>query len=109
MQGGAPQLGPAEARDRIAGGAAAVDVREQAEWDAGHLAGSVWIPLGELGARLSELPDDPLVIVCRSGSRSGMAADALAGVGIDASNLAGGLLAWAASGLPLEPAGGRVL
>jgi rhodanese-related sulfurtransferase len=109
MEGGAPQLGAVEAGDRIASGAHAVDVRERAEWDAGHLAGSVWIPLGELGARLHELPADPLLIVCRSGSRSGMAADALAGIGRDASNLAGGLLAWAASGLPLEPAGGRVL
>jgi rhodanese-related sulfurtransferase len=109
MQGGAAQLGPGEVRDRIDRGASAVDVRERDEWEAGHLAGSVWIPLGELGARLHELPADPLVIVCRSGSRSGMAADALAGIGRDASNLAGGLLAWAASGLPLEPPGGRVL
>ena len=76
----APQLTPAQAgaalRDE---GALAVDVREAEEWQAGHMDGSVWIPLGELAARAGELPHDrPLVIVCRSGSRSasGTAADA---------------------------------
>jgi rhodanese-related sulfurtransferase len=72
--------------------------------------GSLWIPLGELQARAGELPRDrPLVIVCRSGARSGYAADALVAAGYDASNLAGGLHAWLAVALPLVPAGGYVL
>jgi rhodanese-related sulfurtransferase len=107
--GEAPQLGAMEARDLVASGAAAVDVREPDEWHAGHMAGSTWIPLGELGRRLDELPSGPLVIVCRTGSRSGMVADALVGAGLDARNLAGGLVGWVAAGLPLEPADGRVL
>ena len=91
-------------------GAVAVDVREPEEWQAGHVDGSLWIPLGELQARAGELPRDrPLVIVCRSGARSGYAADALVAAGYDASNLAGGLHAWAAAALPIVPDGGYVL
>ena len=50
-----------------------------------------------------------MVIVCRTGSRSGYAADALHGAGYDAANLRGGLFSWAAGSLPLEPDGGYVL
>ncbi len=107
----APQLTPAEAGAALRDdGALAVDVREPEEWRAGHMEGSLWIPLGELQARAGELPRDrPLVVVCRSGSRSAYAADALVAAGWDARNLAGGLRGWAAAGLPLEPAGGYVL
>jgi rhodanese-related sulfurtransferase len=106
----APQLTPAQAGAALEDGALAVDVREPQEWEAGHVDGSLWIPLGELEARAGELPRDrPLVIVCRSGARSGYAADALVAAGYDASNLAGGLFAWAAASLPLAPAGGYVL
>ena len=106
----APQLTPAQAGTALEEGALAVDVREPEEWQAGHVDGSLWIPLGELQARAAELPRDrPLVIVCRSGARSGYAADALVAAGYDASNLAGGLHAWAAAALPLVPAGGYVL
>lgn len=107
----APQLTPAQAGDALRDdGALAVDVREPEEWAAGHVEGSLWIPLGQLQARAGELPRDrPLVVVCRSGSRSAYAADALVAAGWDARNLAGGLHAWAAAGLPLAPAGGYVL
>jgi rhodanese-related sulfurtransferase len=107
----APQLTPEQAGAAVRDeGAIAVDVREVEEWQAGRLDDSVWIPLGELAARVGELPDDrPLVIVCRSGSRSAYAADALVAAGYDARNLAGGLQRWAAAGLPIVPAGGFVL
>jgi rhodanese-related sulfurtransferase len=107
---GAPQLTPAEASELLSGGAFALDVREVEEWDAGHVEGSRWIPLGRLGGQLEGLPRDRvIVVVCRTGSRSGYVADALAGMGIDARNLAGGLHAWTRAGLPLVPAGGYVL
>src|SRR6478736_4814400 len=84
----APEIAAAEAAEEIAGGALVVDVREQVEWDAGHISGAVWIPLGELGRRVEELPRDRrMVIVCRTGSRSGYAADALHGAGYDVANL----------------------
>ena len=82
----APQLTAAQAGAALEEGAIAVDVREPEEWQAGHLDGSLWIPLGELQSRAGELPRDrPLVIVCRSGARSGYAADALVAAGYDAS------------------------
>ena len=55
-----------------------LDVREQDEWDAGHLDGSQHIPLGQLATRLDEVPHDRTVVaVCRSGSRSDRAAKGL--------------------------------
>ena len=107
----APQLSPAEADAAVRDEQAlAVDVREPEEWQAGRIEGSLWIPLGELAGRVEELPRDrPLVIVCRSGSRSAYAADALVAAGYDARNLAGGLHSWVAAQLPLHPDGGVVL
>jgi rhodanese-related sulfurtransferase len=86
----------------------AVDVREAGEWEAGHIAGATWIPMGEIPERAGELPAAPLAIVCRSGARSGMVADWLVRSGIDAVNLAGGMQAWQAASLPIEPPGGFV-
>jgi len=90
-----------------------LDVREDEEWVAGHIAGSQHIPLGQLEARLDEVPRDRTVVtVCRSGHRSGIAAKGLAARGITAENLEGGVIDWARVGQPLiTPAGdrGRVL
>jgi rhodanese-related sulfurtransferase len=91
------------------GEAVLLDVREQREWDAGHAPGAVHIPLGQLAARLPELPQDrPVVAVCRSGSRSSRAVKALQRAGVEAENLDGGMRAWQRAGLPLEPAHGRI-
>jgi len=87
---------------------AAVDVREPGEWDAGHIAGALWIPMGEFADRLSELPQGRLAIVCRSGVRSGVVADWLERSGVDAVNLAGGMQAWQAASLPIEPVDGWI-
>ena len=85
-----------------------LDVREQDEWDAGHIEGAQHIPLGELGARLGELPTGRgIVAVCRSGSRSDHATRGLRQLGYDVENLDGGLAGWARSGLPLVDARGR--
>jgi rhodanese-related sulfurtransferase len=89
-----------------------LDVREHPEWDAGHIAGSVHIPMAELGARRDELPTDRKILaVCRSGNRSGMVTDALQRAGYQAENLEGGVLGWRAVGLELvtdDGAQGRV-
>ena len=105
----AQDVTPQRAADLKAAGMPIVDVREREEWDAGHIAGADWLPLSELGARWAELPGGELVVVCRSGSRSEMVCTALAQSGRAAHNLAGGMQAWAAAGLPIEPAGGHVL
>jgi len=82
-------------------GATLLDVRHQEEWDAGHAPAAVFIPLDQLGARYTELPaDQPIVVICRSGARSARAAEALVGAGYNAVNLAGGMKAWVADGLP---------
>lgn len=97
-----PVVGPADASALVGAGAFLLDVREHDEWVAGHAPDAVHIPLGELGARVEELPADRrIVAVCRSGARSGAAAGALLGAGYDAVNLAGGMQAWEATGLPV--------
>ena len=90
-----------------------LDVREDDEWQAGHIEGAQHIPLGELGERLAELPTGRRIIaVCRSGSRSGAAVRGLRQLGYEAENLDGGVTAWTKAGLPLvDDAGhpGRVI
>ena len=84
-----------------------LDVREQEEWDAGHIEDAQHIPLGELGARLAEVPRERVVVaVCRSGSRSDRAAKGLRLSGLEAENLDGGVTAWSRAGLPLVAKGG---
>ena len=79
-----------------------LDVREDDEWQAGHVAGSVHVPLRELGARYVELPADrQTLVVCRVGSRSAYAAAFLVQQGRDAVNLDGGLVAWQRAGRAL--------
>jgi adenylyltransferase/sulfurtransferase len=76
-----------------------LDVREPWEWAVSSLAehGARLIPLGELGARLAEIPERrPIVVYCRSGQRSRTAAARLLGVGrVDVRSVTGGLQAWA--------------
>jgi rhodanese-related sulfurtransferase len=105
-----PELAPPAAAERLGRGiAAALDVREIDEWAAGRIEGSVHIPLGELVARQDEIPEDlPLVVVCRTGSRSAYATELLVRAGYEAANLAGGLHAWRAAGLPMAPEGAYV-
>lgn len=81
-----------------------IDVREQDEWDAGHIEGAVFIPLGQLPARLAELrmyDDQKIVLQCRSGKRSAAATKILMKAGFDDTyNLSGGIKGWVASSLP---------
>ena len=86
-----------------------VDVREPYEHEAGRIAGSLHIELERLPGEAATLDRErPILFYCRSGSRSALAADAFAAAGFDARNLDGGLEAWVAAGLPIEPDGGRV-
>lgn len=94
-------MGPTEARARL-DELFVLDVREPREWVLGRADGSVHIPMGELGARQSELPSDRTILcVCRSGSRSAFVTKALRDAGYEAENLDGGLKAWSREGLPL--------
>ena len=103
------EVSPQQAQEIVAAGGQLVDVREDHEWDAGHVAGSVHIGLAQLTAQAGTLDKErPVVFVCRVGARSAMAAQALSAAGFEAHSLAGGLMAWHAAGLPLVPDGGTV-
>jgi rhodanese-related sulfurtransferase len=107
----AEEINPRQAADLLseAGGAQLVDVREPYEHEAGRIAGSLHIELQRLPGEVATLDRErPVLFYCRSGSRSALAADAFAAAGFDARNLDGGLEAWVAAGLPIEPDGGRV-
>ncbi|NHN56273.1 rhodanese-like domain-containing protein [Calidifontibacter sp. DB0510] len=91
----------------LADDAVLLDVREQDEWDAGHAPGAVHIPLGEVPQRLGELPEgEPLPVICRSGNRSGRAADWLEQQGFEVANVEGGMKQWAFEGKPVVGADG---
>jgi rhodanese-related sulfurtransferase len=85
-----------------------LDVREPGEWQAGHAPDAVHIPLGELNSRAHEVPQDrDVYVICRSGARSAQAVLAMGGAGWRASNVEGGMQAWAAAGRPMVSDSGR--
>ena len=86
-----------------ADGAFMLDVREPDEWVQGHITGATLIPLGELAARVAEVPADrQVVVVCRSGNRSAQGRDILASAGHPSvTSMAGGMNDWAAAGNPV--------
>ena len=99
-------LGPDVSPDVVAelnssGEVAVIDVREDWEFAEGHIPGAVLVPLGTLPDRVSEIPKDrPVVLVCRSGNRSGQAYTFLTQQGFDnVHNMTGGMNAWQAAGL----------
>lgn len=102
MSDDVPETDPDDAATRVENGALLLDVREPDEWQGGHAPGAAHVPLGELGARLEEIPKDrPIVAVCRVGGRSAKATVALRDAGYDVINLAGGMRAWQAAGQPV--------
>jgi rhodanese-related sulfurtransferase len=79
-----------------------LDVREDDEWTAGHAPEAVHVRLGDLGARVGDLPRDREVyVICRSGARSAYAAQTLAGGGVSTVNVADGMTGWAVAGRPM--------
>jgi rhodanese-related sulfurtransferase len=80
-----------------------LDVREDWEWDAGHIEGALHIPLNELLAgRMESLEKGrPVVAVCKTGNRSEVAALMLRARGYEAHNLEGGVEDWSGENLPL--------
>jgi hydroxyacylglutathione hydrolase len=79
-----------------------LDVREQDEWDAGHIASALHIPFAAVADQLDALDRErPIAVICAGGERSTIAASILQAHGLsDVMNVPGGMGAWRAAGLP---------
>lgn len=97
------------AHELLEAGALAVDVREQWEWNTGHIPEAQLEPLegiyafGRVAARLPR--DRDIVFVCESGQRSAVASEIALVAGLSPEhvhNLAGGMVGWRRAGLPIE-------
>jgi rhodanese-related sulfurtransferase len=85
-----------------ADGAVTIDVREPGEYLAGHVPGARLMPMGEVTARVAELPrTTPVYVICANGNRSLTIADLLIRQGCDARSVRGGTSAWEAAGYPV--------
>jgi len=97
-----PEVDVDGAQQRCGAGAFLLDVRTADEWLTGHAPGSVWIPMDEVATRTAEVPSDrEILVICRSGARSARVTAELGAAGYTASNVVGGLQAWAAAGHPV--------
>lgn len=85
-------------------GVTIIDVREAAEYKEGHIAQAKLMPLGTVTNHVAELTKyDKVIVVCRSGNRSGMACRTLRSNGVkNLINMSGGMMAWAQAGLPIK-------
>lgn len=105
--GGGADIGTLEATRLLNQGPALVlDVRDEKEYAAGHLPKARHIPVRELGSRLGEISkfkERPVIVTCRSGTRSGAACRFLRKSGFTkVYNLKGGIAAWQQASLPVE-------
>lgn len=101
------EIDTAQAQSQL-GNSSILDVREPAEFAAGHLPGAINIPRGVLEFKIDSHPDfqgkqqAPIVVYCQTGGRSALAAQVLNQLGYEgAVSMAGGFKAWSESGLPL--------
>jgi molybdopterin/thiamine biosynthesis adenylyltransferase/rhodanese-related sulfurtransferase len=99
------EISPQEADRLRAEGAVLLDVREQVEWDAGHIPGAVHVPRGYLEQNVEGVVPDrsgPVVVYCASGVRSAYGTATLGQLGYtDVVNMVGGIEAWKRLGLPV--------
>lgn len=94
--------------DNVPEGGFVLDVREDYEFEAGHVPGAHHIPLAELPLRYTELdPDEDVYVICRTGGRSVQAALWLTAQGFTAINVAGGSGAWIDAAKPIVSENGQ--
>jgi rhodanese-related sulfurtransferase len=104
-----PEVTAGEAKELIHSGSQLIDVRTDVEFEAGHIPGARHVLLAEIQREAAALAkEQPLILYCRSGNRSGPAAEAFAASGWDAQSIEGGLIAWHEAGFELDPADGQV-
>ncbi|GAA4369374.1 rhodanese-like domain-containing protein [Nocardioides caricicola] len=87
--------------DPLPDGLVVLDVREPVEWEHAHIDGAIHIPMSLVPVRYTELPEGQTLVVCKVGGRSAQVTQWLQQHGVDAVNLAGGMLDWAAAGRPM--------
>ncbi|TNM30324.1 rhodanese-like domain-containing protein [Streptomyces sedi] len=101
MSFGVPAVGAGEVPDE----GLLLDVREPAEWVAGHVERAVHIPLGQVVERLPEITelagDEPVHVICKAGGRSAQVTAFLLQQGVQAINVDGGMHAWQSAGRPM--------
>ncbi len=94
-----------QAENQLRNGAQLLDVRTQQEWDEGHLKNATLVTVTEDGfldkAKAALDPKKEVLVYCRSGRRSALAAAQLRAAGFTVSDLDGGIIAWKAAGKPL--------
>jgi rhodanese-related sulfurtransferase len=102
---GIPEVSPQQV-STMAEGARVIDVREVNEFtnELGHVPGAELVPLGTIEHAVKDWDKlAPLVMVCRSGARSGRATQTLKRMGfVEVVNMKGGMLAYNQAGLPVE-------
>lgn len=100
-----PELDPAlVAQQHAAGEIQLVDVREQPEYDAGHVPGSVHISMSTIVQRSDEIDaHKPVAFICLMGARSGAVTEHFRAQGVEAYNVSGGFARWFHENLPTEP------
>jgi rhodanese-related sulfurtransferase len=98
-------IDPKRARELIAReGAQAVDLQDDEDYRAGHIAGATRADPDDLGRAVEPLEEDrPVIVVCADGERSAEVAADLRECGMQAAVLEGGMKAWAGDGLPIQP------
>lgn len=110
MHGSVPEVTAAD----VAEDAYLLDVREAAEWAAGHAPGAHHLPMMQVPGRAAEIPvEQDVVVICRVGSRSAQVVAYLQARGWErVRNLDGGMYAWQSAGRPLvneDGGGARIL
>ena len=94
-----PEIDFVQLDERRGNGAVVVDVRQPDEYAEAHVPGALLIPLAEVPDRLADIPaGGEVLVICRSGGRSLKACEFLRSTGVDAMNVAGGMLAWLEAG-----------
>jgi rhodanese-related sulfurtransferase len=99
---------PSVSADQLPSDIVLLDVREPQEWEVGHAVGALHIPMGDVPGRFADLPaDSDVVVVCHIGGRSARVTAWLVEQGYACRNLTGGMVAYAAAGLPLQSENGQ--